>query len=146
MGKPLTRDAVVERLLREELAVVGVEPRAVRYVPPEVADRLVPLLVEIGKSESEAHAILAELRASTPAEREKLLETVGVPPDISATILQELEKEEEEKEERELEKLEGKEKKEEEQEEKAEEEVEEEEGGGEVEAGRARDVEKEEGE
>ena len=95
MGKPLTRDAVVERLLREELAVVGVEPKAVRYVPPEVADRLVPLLVEIGKSESEAHAILAELRASTPAEREKLLETVGVPPDISATILQELEKEEE---------------------------------------------------
>nr|MDO8061537.1 hypothetical protein [Candidatus Freyrarchaeum guaymaensis] len=97
MGKPLTRDAVVERLLREELAVVGVEPRAVRYVPPEVADRLVPLLVEIGKSESEAHAILAELRASTPAEREKLLETIGVPPDISATILQELEKEEEER-------------------------------------------------
>ncbi|MHA1606486.1 MAG: hypothetical protein ACTSWP_02925 [Candidatus Freyarchaeota archaeon] len=95
--KPLTRDAVVERLLREELAVVGVEPRAVRYVPPEVADRLVPLLVEIGKSESEAHAILAELRASTPAEREKLLETIGVPPDISATILQELEKEEEER-------------------------------------------------
>ncbi len=97
VGKPLTRDAVVERLLREELAVVGVEPRAVRYVPPEVADRLVPLLVEIGKSEGEAHAILAELRASTPAEREKLLETVGVPPDISATILQELEKEEEER-------------------------------------------------
>jgi len=97
VGKPLTRDSVIEQLLREELALVGVEPRAVRYVPPEVADRLVPLLVEIGKSESAAHAILAELRASTPAEREKLLETVGVPPDISATILQELEKEEEER-------------------------------------------------
>jgi len=97
VGKPTSRESVMTAVLGAELSLIGVEPRPAVYVPPEVADKLVPLLVEIGKSESEAQVILAELRATSPAEREKLLETLGVPPDISAAILQELEKEEEQK-------------------------------------------------
>ncbi|MEM4447528.1 MAG: carboxypeptidase-like regulatory domain-containing protein [Candidatus Jordarchaeales archaeon] len=95
VGKPKTRESVITAILAEELSLIGVEPKPPTYVTPEVMDKLVPLLVEIGKSESEARVILAELRAASPTDREKLLETLGVPPDISAAILQELEKEEE---------------------------------------------------
>jgi len=100
VGKPKARGDVILGILRDELSVVGVEPMPVAFVPPEVADKLVPLLVEAGKSESEAQVILAELRSTSPAEREKLLESIGVPPDLSAAILRELEKEEERGEER----------------------------------------------
>lgn len=95
--KPLSRMDMIKGLLWEEMALIGVEPRVVAYVPAEIADKLVPLLVESGMSEDAAVALLGELRANPPAEREKLLATVGVPPDISAIILKELEAEEEEK-------------------------------------------------
>lgn len=93
--KPLTRDEVILSLLWEEMKLVGVEPR-IAAMPVEVVDKLVPLLVESGLSEEEAVAVLKELRASAPADRERLLASIGVPPDISAAILGEFEKQEEE--------------------------------------------------
>jgi len=95
--KPLSRMEMVKALLWEEMALIGVEPKVAAYVPAEIADRLVPLLVESGLSEEAAVALLGELRANLPAERERLLASVGIPPDISAIVLRELEKEEEEK-------------------------------------------------
>ncbi|MEM2830851.1 MAG: hypothetical protein QXZ14_11410 [Candidatus Jordarchaeales archaeon] len=95
--KPLTRMDMVRSFLWEEMALIGVEPRVVAYVPAEIADKLVPLLVESGLSEDVAVALLGELRANPPAERERLLASVGIPPDISAVILRELEREEEER-------------------------------------------------
>ncbi|MEM1658308.1 MAG: hypothetical protein QXK94_04655 [Candidatus Jordarchaeales archaeon] len=94
VGKPLTRDDVILSLLWEEMAVVGVEPR-IAAMPVEVVDKLVPLLVESGLTKDEAVTTLKELRATAPAERERLLASLGVPPDVSAVILGELEKQEE---------------------------------------------------
>nr|MDO8062864.1 carboxypeptidase-like regulatory domain-containing protein [Candidatus Freyrarchaeum guaymaensis] len=95
--KPLSRESVIKSLLAEELAIVGVEPRVEAYVPVEMADKLVPLLVESGLSEETAIALLRELRSITPAERERLLASVGVPSEISAIIMRELEMEAEER-------------------------------------------------
>jgi len=120
--KPLSRDDVILSLLWEEMAIVGVEPR-VAAMPVEVVDKLVPLLVESGLSSEGAVTVLKELRASAPADRERLLASIGVPPDISAAILSELEKQEEKEEAKKAEELE-----EEEAEEKSGEKAEEEEG------------------
>jgi len=93
--KVIPRSEVIGRILREELAIVGVEPRVERYIPVELADRLVPLLVESGMGEKEAYALAVELKTATPAERERLLESVGVPGEISARVIQIIEEEEE---------------------------------------------------
>ncbi|MEM4445921.1 MAG: hypothetical protein QW461_01250 [Candidatus Jordarchaeales archaeon] len=113
--KPLTRIDLIKSLLMEELAIVGVEPRIEAYVPAEVFDKLLPLLTEIGLSEDVAVTLLKELKANPPAERERLLASVGVPPDISTIILSELEKEETRKEEERKEKEEREEEGEEQQ-------------------------------
>ncbi|MBS7288609.1 MAG: hypothetical protein KIH01_07670, partial [Candidatus Freyarchaeota archaeon] len=104
--KPLARDEVILSILREEMKLVGIEPR-IAAMPAEVVDKLVPLLVESGLSEDGAVAVLKELRASAPADRERLLASIGVPPDISAAILTELEKQEEKEEKRGREAAEG---------------------------------------
>ena len=95
--KPLSRESVIKSLLAEELAIVGVEPQVEAYVPVEMADKLVPLLVESGLSEETAIALLRELRSITPAERERLLASVGIPSEISTIIMRELEMEAEER-------------------------------------------------
>jgi len=77
--RPIPRESVISRILEDELSIVGVEPRVEAYVPVELAQRLIPLLVEAGMGEREAYALAVELKTATPAEREKLLESVGVP-------------------------------------------------------------------
>ena len=96
--KLIPREKVIGDLLREELAIVGVEPRVERYVPVELADMIIPLLVESGMEEKEANALALELRTATPAERERLLESVGVPGELSAKIIQTIEEYEEKRE------------------------------------------------
>ncbi|WXG40070.1 MAG: hypothetical protein WED07_04485 [Candidatus Freyarchaeum deiterrae] len=91
----IPREKVISRILGDEVSVIGVEPRVEAYVPIELADRLVPLLVESGMGEKEAYAMVAELRKATPTKREKLLESVGVPEETSERVLQTIEKEEE---------------------------------------------------
>ncbi len=102
--KPLTRDDVILSILWEEMAFIGVEPR-IATMPVEVVDKLVPLLVESGLSSEEAVAVLRELRASEPADRERLLASIGVPPDVSVAILSELEKQEEKEEAKKVEEI-----------------------------------------
>jgi len=75
-----------------------VEPRVEAYVPVELAQRLIPLLVEAGMGEREAYALAVELKTATPAEREKLLESVGVPGETSERIMKLIEEEEERRE------------------------------------------------
>ncbi|MHA1604622.1 MAG: hypothetical protein ACTSWF_08230, partial [Candidatus Freyarchaeota archaeon] len=96
--KLIPREKVIGDLLREELAIVGVEPRVERYVPVELADMIIPLLVESGMEEKEANALALELRTATPAERERLLESVGVPGELSAKIIRTIEEYEEKRE------------------------------------------------
>jgi hypothetical protein len=93
--KLIPRDAVIGNILRGELAIVGVEPRVEKYIPMELADLIVPLLVESGMKEKEAYAMALELKTAAPAQREKLLESVGVPGETSARIIQTIEKYEE---------------------------------------------------
>ncbi|MEX2704342.1 MAG: hypothetical protein Q6352_003605, partial [Candidatus Freyrarchaeum guaymaensis] len=96
--KLIPREKVISSILAEELAIVGVEPRVERYIPVELADRIVPLLVESGMKEDEAYALAVELKTAAPAEREKLLGSVGVPGELSARIIQVIEEEEEKQE------------------------------------------------
>jgi len=93
--RPISRDQAISAILSDELAIVGVEPKVVRYIPVELADRIVPLLVESGMKEDEAYALAVELKTAAPAERERLLESVGIPGEISARVLQIIEEEEE---------------------------------------------------
>ncbi|MBS7270650.1 MAG: hypothetical protein KIH10_17660, partial [Candidatus Freyarchaeota archaeon] len=86
--KLIPREKVIAKIIREELAIVGVEPRVEKYLPMELADLIVPLLVESGIKEKEAYALVSELKTATPSERERLLESVGVPGEISAKIIQ----------------------------------------------------------
>ncbi|MEX2753006.1 MAG: hypothetical protein Q6366_014220 [Candidatus Freyarchaeota archaeon] len=96
--KPIPRIQVVEAVLRQELAVVGIEPKEERYVPVELEQLITPLLVESGMNPDEAHTLILELKKVKPTEREKLLESVGVPGEISAQVLQMIEEEEERRE------------------------------------------------
>ncbi|MEM3563967.1 MAG: hypothetical protein QXR19_12105 [Candidatus Jordarchaeaceae archaeon] len=96
--KLVPREKVIAAILAEELAIVGVEPRVEGYVPVEIADLIVPLLVESGIQEKEAYALVPELKKATPSERERLLESVGVPGEISAKIIQTIEEFEEKRE------------------------------------------------
>jgi len=96
--RPITRESVISRILEDELSIVGVEPRVEAYVPVELAQRLIPLLVEAGMGEREAYALAVELKTATPAEREKLLESVGVPGETSERIMKLIEEEEERRE------------------------------------------------
>ncbi|MFB0559603.1 MAG: helix-hairpin-helix domain-containing protein, partial [Candidatus Lokiarchaeia archaeon] len=91
----IPREKVIEELMREELAIVEVEPRPVRYIPVELADLIVPLLVESGMQEREAYALAVELKTATPADRERLLESVGIPGESSARIIRTIEEYEE---------------------------------------------------
>jgi len=93
--KLIPREKVISKILAEEVAIVGVEPRLEAYVPKEVADLLVPLLVESGMAENEAYALVTELKRLPPAEREKLLESVGISGESAARIMHVLEQEEE---------------------------------------------------
>jgi len=92
--KLISREKVISSILAEELAIVGVEPRVERYIPVELADRIVPLLVESGMKEDEAYALAVELKTAAPAERERLLESVGISGETSARVLQIIEEEE----------------------------------------------------
>ncbi|MHA1580661.1 MAG: hypothetical protein ACTSUQ_13685 [Candidatus Freyarchaeota archaeon] len=92
--RPISRDRVISAILSEELAIVGVEPKLERYIPAELADRIVPLLVESGMKEEEAYALAVELNTAAPAERERLLESVGILGETSARVLQIIEEEE----------------------------------------------------
>ncbi|GEM_PF-3335562 len=96
--RPITRESVISRILEDELSIVGVEPNVEAYVPVELAQRIIPLLVEAGMGEREAYALAVELKTATPAEREKLLESVGVPGETSERIMKLIEEEEERKE------------------------------------------------
>ncbi len=96
--KLIPRIQVVEAVLRQELAIVGIEPKEERYVTVELEQLITPLLVESGMNPDEAHALILELKKATPTEREKLLETVGVPGEISAKVLQMIEEDEERRE------------------------------------------------
>jgi hypothetical protein len=93
--KLIPRDKVIGDILREELAIVGVEPRVEKYIPVEIADLIVPLLVESGMKEKEAYAMTLELKTAAPAQREKLLESVGIPGETTARIIQTIEEYEE---------------------------------------------------
>ncbi len=93
--KLITRESVISRVLASELDIIGLEPRVEVYVPVELADRLIPLLVESGMAENEAYALAVELKKATPAEREKLLESVGIPGETSARVIEIIEEEEE---------------------------------------------------
>jgi hypothetical protein len=93
--KLIPREEVISRILAEEISIIGVEPRVEGYVSIELADRLVPLLVESGMKENEAYNLAVELKKATPSDREKLLASVGVPGEISETIIQTIEKYEE---------------------------------------------------
>jgi predicted HAD superfamily phosphohydrolase len=96
--KLIPREKVISAILAEEFAIVGVEPRVEGYVPVEIADLIVPLLVESGMQEKEAYALVPELKRATPSEREKLLESIGVPGELSAKIIQTIEEFEEKRE------------------------------------------------
>jgi hypothetical protein len=91
----ISRDSVIQKIMREEISIVGVEPPVEEYVPKELADFIVPLLVEAGIKEGEAQALAKELKTAKPADRERLLESVGVPGEISEMIMQTIEKYEE---------------------------------------------------
>jgi outer membrane biosynthesis protein TonB len=93
--KLIPRDKVTSRILAEALSIVGVEPRVAGYVSIELMDRLTPLLVESGMAQNEAITLATELKKATPAERERLLQSVGVPGETSARIIQIIEEEEE---------------------------------------------------
>ena len=93
--KLVPRESLISRVLAEEVIIVGVEPRVEAYVPVELADRLIPLLVESGMAENEAYALAKELKTATPVEREKLLESVGIPGETSARVIRIIEEEEE---------------------------------------------------
>nr|MDO8079531.1 hypothetical protein [Candidatus Freyarchaeota archaeon] len=93
--KLIPREKVIADILREELAIVGVEPRVEKYIPVELADLIVPLLVESGMKQKEAYAMALELKTAAPAQREKLLESVGIPGESSARIIQTIEEYEE---------------------------------------------------
>ncbi|MHA1263477.1 MAG: hypothetical protein ACTSSA_15625, partial [Candidatus Freyarchaeota archaeon] len=75
----IPRDSVIQKIMREEISIVGVEPRVAEYVPRELADFIVPLLVESGMRENEAYA----------------LASVGVPGELSEMIMQTIEEYEE---------------------------------------------------
>jgi hypothetical protein len=96
--KLVPKEIVINDALREELAIIGLEPKMERYIPTELAERIVPLLVESKMKPDEAYALAVELKTATPKDREKLLESVGVPGEISATILKMIEEEEERRE------------------------------------------------
>jgi hypothetical protein len=96
-AKPIPRENVISKVLTYETSIVGVEPRVKEYVPVEITDRLVPLLLNLGMTENEAHALITELKKATPTQREKLLETLGVPSETSTIIMQTIEEEEEKK-------------------------------------------------
>lgn len=93
--KLVPREKVIADILREELAIIAVEPRVEKYIPVELADLIVPLLVESKMKQKEAYAMALELKTAAPAEREKLLESVGIPGETSAIILQTIEEYEE---------------------------------------------------
>ncbi|MGQ9721670.1 MAG: hypothetical protein ACUVXA_10160 [Candidatus Jordarchaeum sp.] len=93
--RPILREKVVSAILSEELAIVGVEPRIEKYIPVELADLIVPLLVESGMKEKEAYALAIELKTAPPADKERLLESVGIPGETSARIIQMIEEYEE---------------------------------------------------
>ena len=93
--KLIPREKVITDLMREELAIVEIEPRPIRYIPVELADLIVPLLVESGMQEKEAYALAVELKTATPVDRERLLESVGIPGESSARIIQTIEEYEE---------------------------------------------------
>lgn len=96
--KLIPREKVIADLLSEELALVGVEPRVERYIPMELADLIVPLLVESGMQQREAYALAVELKTASPADKERLLESVGIPGETSARIIQTIEEYEEKQE------------------------------------------------
>lgn len=92
--KLIPRDKVTSRILAEALSIVGVEPRVAGYVPTELMDRLTPLLVESRMAQNEAITLATELKKATPTERERLLQSVGVPGETSAIIIKIIEEEE----------------------------------------------------
>jgi hypothetical protein len=93
--KLIPREQVIAAILREDLSIVGVEPRVEKYIPVELADRIVPLLVESGMKDKEAYTMSLELKTASPVDREKLLESVGIPGETSARIIQTIEEYEE---------------------------------------------------
>ncbi|MEM3525872.1 MAG: hypothetical protein QXV37_00525 [Candidatus Jordarchaeaceae archaeon] len=98
--KIFPREKLTSKILAEELSIIGVEPRLEAYVPLELAGLIVPLLAESGMSYHEANVLVTELVKASPSEREKLLQSVGVPEEISATILKIIEDEEDRRRER----------------------------------------------
>ncbi|MEX2753404.1 MAG: carboxypeptidase-like regulatory domain-containing protein, partial [Candidatus Freyarchaeota archaeon] len=96
-AKPIPRETVISKVLTYETSLIGVEPRVKEYVSIELTDRLIPLLTEIGMTENEALTLIKELQKASPAQREKLLESLSVPSETSTTIMQTIEEEEERK-------------------------------------------------
>ncbi|MFB0559729.1 MAG: hypothetical protein ACETWM_00665 [Candidatus Lokiarchaeia archaeon] len=92
--KLVPRDTILTRILAREALIVGVELGPDVYLPVELADRLVPMLTEVGLTEEEARAILIELRKLNPADREVLLASIGIPVEIGGLILQLIKEEE----------------------------------------------------
>lgn len=98
--KIFPRERLTSKMLAEEMSIIGMEPRAEVYVPLELAGILVPLLAESGMGYHEANALVTELVKAAPAERENLLQSVGVPAEISASVLKIIEEEEDKRKER----------------------------------------------
>jgi hypothetical protein len=98
--KVFPRERLTSKILAEEMSIIGMEPRMEVYVPLELAGILVPLLAESGMGYHEANALVTELLKAAPADREKLLQSVGVPGEMSATILKIIEEEEDKRKER----------------------------------------------
>ncbi|MEM2144104.1 MAG: hypothetical protein QW279_01990 [Candidatus Jordarchaeaceae archaeon] len=92
--KTFPRERLTSKILEEEMSIIGIEPKMEVYVPLELAGLIVPLLAETGMGYHEANALVTELVKASPADREKLLQSVGVPVEISATILKIIEDEE----------------------------------------------------
>ncbi len=93
--KLVPRDTILARILAREAIIVGVEVGPDVYLPVELADRLVPMLTEVGLTEEEARVILVELKKLNPADREVLLASIGIPVEIGGLILQLIKEEEE---------------------------------------------------
>lgn len=92
--KIFPRERLTSKILEEEMSIIGMEPRMEVYVPLELAGLIVPLLAESGMDYHEANALVTELMKANPADREKLLQSVGVPAETSATVLKIIEEEE----------------------------------------------------
>nr|MDO8082366.1 carboxypeptidase-like regulatory domain-containing protein [Candidatus Freyarchaeota archaeon] len=93
-AKIFPRERLTLKILAEEMSIIGMEPKFEVHVPLELAGLLVPLLAESGMGYHEANALVTELVKAIPADREKLLHSVGVPGEISATVLKIIEEQE----------------------------------------------------